>query len=461
MTIAYADDGSSSSNGRSGRPTVVIVGAGLAGLSAAFGLRTRLGRRVEIVVLEAKSALGGRSLSSSPADALGGEPAFLHEGPLLRMAEALGLTVRKEEASTPDVAFHSEGRWIRSSQWSKHAEGMSPADVWSSIAARYPRPKRWETNPVAALADVAPNLLIHSVADLLRSEDVPRELWPFVCTRFQVFDEPERVGALSALIREWSRPSGDTRYALEGSPTDLVEAAAEIPDAVHLDARVTAVHMTDGRHRVTAADGRTWDAELVVFAVPPAEALAIDVSPGWPRAMSQALETCRQGPVIRVALETTPDAWDDDGLPPTMLADRGFNACVPTDESEALGLEMLLVGDRARALHTRAEVGVSMSDEAVAMLTLARPATEGHVHAEGCTVDVSNAGALPYFPPLADVPEMLIAMQRECRGRYIAGEHTDVRHVGCDGAVDSGLRVAHRIADSLDPTVTLPLSRAG
>lgn len=455
-----------STHGSATRPRVVIIGAGLAGLGTAWGLRRSLGHAVDIVVLEARARLGGRVHSLPFGGEAGCEPPFFHRGPLLHMAEALGLAVHSYQGSKLDIGYLVDGRLIPSADWLGFAQTrfpapfdrMSPFRAWFPIASRYPAPSGWADDPVAALARVDPELSTMSVADLLDREGFPAALAPFVSSLFHVFENPRRISALSALMRGWTaRPNG-TFYYLDGTLDRVTQAAAEIPDALHLNRRVTSVRMTpDGYHRVEDHRGRAWLADHVVFAIPAWHALQIDVRPGWPPQLRSALDACDYGPVIKVFARV--DRPVD--LPRVLLADRGFNGCFPvydpqtrhspTSGPDRWGVEIVFVGDRARGLATRAVRGHSIADEAIATLAAAHPSLASRLQGAHTAVwrASTGPGALPYFRPSAQIPSFLGALQRWDHGRHLVGDHTEARYAGWDGAVASGLRAARSITASL------------
>ena len=62
-------------------------------------------------------------------------------------------------------------------------------------------------------------------------------------------------------------------------------------------------------------------------------------------------------------------------------------------------------------------------------------------------------GALPYFSPRADIPQLLATMQRPSHRRYLAGDYTEARYAGWDGAVASGRRAAGQIVQQLQQSL--------
>ena len=91
---------------------VVVVGGGIAGLLAAYRLRSR-----DVLLLEASDRVGGRLKSVRRGDYwlnLGGHLLGGHEGPMGRLATELGLPLVLSPGSVTAVAMN--GRVLRSSR---------------------------------------------------------------------------------------------------------------------------------------------------------------------------------------------------------------------------------------------------------------------------------------------------------------------------------------------------------
>ncbi len=109
-------------------PEIVIIGAGVAGLSAASRLQS-LGRRVAFI--EASDRIGGRALTTRPA-ALGGQP-FDHGAVWLHAADRNPLVALSKEAGIPlvDADRKRSGRTRIGDGWATEAQIRDYGRAWS------------------------------------------------------------------------------------------------------------------------------------------------------------------------------------------------------------------------------------------------------------------------------------------------------------------------------------------
>jgi monoamine oxidase len=250
---------------------VIVVGGGLAGLTAARELR-HAGRRV--LVLEARDRLGGRAFTSQFAGTeveLGG--AFIHWFQPHIFAE---LTRYGIDLSVPPEPT----RWSYITQGQVHHSTVAElAPRVSELFERYFADAR-TTMPLPyqplAVGDAVATLDHLSVQDRLDRGDFTAEerdlLNPVLATSCSA---PCADGALTAMIRWFSLPGWDFGLMLDAvgiyplRTADLVEAlAADARPEVRLSTPVAAIEQRDQRVTVTTRGGKAYTAPIVVVAVP-------------------------------------------------------------------------------------------------------------------------------------------------------------------------------------------------
>lgn len=266
---------------------VAVLGAGLAGLSAA---RDLMRGGADVVVLEARSRVGGRveavQLPDGRTVQMGGE-VIGHEHRAYRaLVDELGLTLEPSYVAEPGEM-----------SWLLH-EGASVGDraPWMTDAERTDE-ERVEREFAALAASVDPadpwshpeftRLDGLSIGDWLRGLAVT----PAVLRRHRMAslslscDGPDRTSLLAELRKHAWLP-GEAFYDLaaweglrcgEGSAEVALRMAAELGPRVTLDARVVSIAVAGGGCEIGLAGGDRVLAESVVCAIPagPLRAIAI------------------------------------------------------------------------------------------------------------------------------------------------------------------------------------------
>jgi oxygen-dependent protoporphyrinogen oxidase len=272
------------------RAQVVVVGGGIAGLSAALALHQA---GTEVLLVEAGTRLGG-AIRTERADGFvieAGPDAILAQKPDgLALCRAVGLGERIIPANphTRAIFVLHRGRL--------HAlpEGMMlavPTRVWPLLRSGL---FSWSGKLRMALDVVLPGRkdgADESIASLLRrrlgEEAVERLGEPLMAgihagdperlsiqATFPRFSERQRPHAsLIRSMREWRVPStapSSAFYSLAGGLEELVAAVQErIPAAsIRLGARVSALCRRNGAFALTLAEATTIAAQAVIVAVP-------------------------------------------------------------------------------------------------------------------------------------------------------------------------------------------------
>ena len=438
---------------------VLVVGAGIAGLTAANAL-TNAG--VNCVALEARDRIGGRlhtvDLGGSPVD-LGGSWIHMPDGnPMSALARLAGVSCRSADP-VPEIAGFDCGEGRRLS-------AAETEDVLGLYVDGFPEAAE------GLLAKLGPDA---STADGIEAfvATVDRPPGPARRARQMLY------GGMEA---EWAAPAG--RQSLrwvwdeleyggnyfgdvpDGGYRRLVGAMASGVD-VRLGRPVSEIAASPDGVRVVTADGTAEEGSHVVVTVP-LGVLKRGVprfSPALPRDRLAAIGRLGFGRFEKVALRFAEPFWREAGFPHLMV--------FPRDPGEwmvwVMGLDAFGAGPILVffVFHSAAERLAGSGPDApvrwaLGMLaeTFGRPCPEPvAVAVTSWADDRWTGGAYTHIPPGAS-PADADLLGEPAGGRLLfAGEHTQsARLAYADGALTSGIREAKRLLGT--PAVRLAVNHA-
>ena len=439
---------------------VVVVGAGIAGLTAAKALAHG---GVECVVLEARDRIGGRlhtvDLAGSPLD-LGGSWIHMPGGnPMRAFADLVGVPCHAADPVPEIVGFDcGEGRRL-------------PATEAEAVLGLYT-----EAFPAAAgqlAAELGPDA---SAADGIEAfvAGAGLAVGPARRARQMLYGAVEAESAdlaeRQSLRWMWDEFEYDGNYfgdMPDGGYRRLVEAMATGID-VRLGVEVTEVALAAGGVRVRGADGASEEGSHVVVTVPLGvlKRGAPRFSPALPPDRLAAIGRLGFGRFEKVALRFDEPFWRDAGFPHLMV--------FPRDPGEwmiwALGLDAFGAGpalvffvfhsDAARLSEAGRDGAARWALGLLAEAT-GRPCPEPRaVAVTSWASDPCSGGAYTHIPPGASPADADLLGEPVARRLLFAGEHTQsARLAYADGAMTSGIREAKRLLGM--PSVRLgPVSAA-
>ncbi|PRI11097.1 flavin monoamine oxidase family protein [Leucobacter massiliensis] len=251
---------------------IVVVGAGLAGLTSAWEL-SKAGHRC--TVLEARDRVGGRTwsqrLGNGEVTERGGEYVFPTEHAIRRLAAELG------------VPIMSHG--VRYGRRTVNGRVISFAELSATS-------ERVRATLAEMIADGETRVsLERAFAEALgagyRLDPVYRR------TTTSAAADPARVSAEAVLLHESSTVDGyveDGGRFVGGNQALSIELAHRLPEGVRLEHPVAALDQSAGGVQAILADGSRIDADAAVLAVPLPLLREMELGFALPEAQQRALD---------------------------------------------------------------------------------------------------------------------------------------------------------------------------
>ncbi|MER6299034.1 FAD-dependent oxidoreductase [Kitasatospora sp. NPDC001539] len=445
------------------RRSALVVGAGLAGLTAATGLTAR---GFDVTVLEARDRVGGRTrgIEAAPGTWVDAGAAYLgdqHTELAALLAESglkttpttmLGASRFALRTGTPDggedEAATRDGRF-------PPLNAVALGDLFDRLAelTAAVRPQSPWLTPDAERLDA---LTAAEWADRHLSHPDARLFFPLFLGEMCAAD-PADISVLHLAF--YLRSGGGLRYLnafaggaqqdrVDGGAHQLCERLAErLGDRVRLGEQVRAVHQDD--RAVTARTDRgAYRADVAVVALPPLLADAIAYRPALPapRAGGRSARGC----AVKVHLVYPAPLWRDHGLSGWSVNARG-PLLSTVDDSPAAGVGVLtgfVTGAEAHrfaALTARQQRAEALAQAARLFPMLPEP-SGFHVtdwlndpFSQGCYAALMGPGDWTRLGPTLTEPHRRV---------HWAGTETSTAYFGLmEGAIRSGHRVVAEILD--------------
>lgn len=444
---------------------VVVVGAGLSGLSAAREVR-RAGR--EVVVLEADDRVGGRILTEEWAPGvhleLGAQWIGDTHHRMRALATELGITVY-DQFEEGDTSYELGGRVLRGAAFHRAHDAdvaavervlreldAMAATVDAAAPWTAPQADRWDRITVGqwydaqGLSPVARELLEICTVGILAVPTVEVSLLGLL---FNVVT----CGVSADLLSE-SEGGAQTQRFVGGTGQIPQRLAAELGDRVVLEAPVQEIAVAGETVTVRCRGGRTARARRVIVALPPTLAGRILYDPPLPAVRDQLTQRMPQASAHKSFLIYDEPFWRADGLNGQLISEAG-PARMTNDSAMADGgpgiVLAFLEGENARVEGRwpaeqrqdalRAELARHFGPRAAHPEAIVEGSWADKPWIRGCYNANPGPCGWTHFGPALSAPIGPISW---------AGTETAVAWSGyMEGAIDAGLRAAGEVLEAL------------
>jgi len=430
--------------------SVIVAGAGLAGLSAALDL---MAMGADVTILEARDRVGGRvwtireGFAEGQHSEAGGDMIDEAQHEIRALAESLGLKLSRILRTgfgyvRPDASGRARIVDRKATRgWDRLAEHLSELTRRYCLADQ-----RWDS-PIAA------ELARRSVAQWLDERQADKELRATaVGMRGFFLADPDELSLIALVDQFAASDQPGQMYRIEGGNDRLTTAlAARLGDRLRLNTELVAVSHRGRGVRANIKQARAVsqiNGDFLVFALPATLLRRVPITPALPAQQHDAIARLKYGRATKTLLQFSRRFWRAPGRPRAFGTPLPLGALWEGNEEQRgrSGILALLAGGSA----SNGTQEIVAKDGMLGLISAL-----DWLGADGAALMASRQvvweadpwarGGYAFFDPSFD-PALRPWLARPFGRLFFAGEHTSVRWQGyMNGAVESGRRAAAEI----------------
>ncbi|MEO0574792.1 MAG: NAD(P)/FAD-dependent oxidoreductase [Pseudomonadota bacterium] len=451
------------------RRSVVVVGAGLAGLAAAYELQQA---GLDVRVLEQSERPGGRvhsvrgQFANDVIAELGGVEVATTYTNFLRYCDALGVAYELSPPSPRgrDVllheggAVHSLARLRQTDEWPLDLDDAERASVPFRLLGKYVMPTAREIGSLERVLDPAYQYLdAMTLRQFLIQQGASESAIGFIdrTLNYNSVDTVSALGAVRDMVRRIAAP-GAKSVRLPNGNSSLPEALARALDGrIEYRATLTGIRDAGDSVRLSVTTSRAdeqWQADHVVLALPTTALKHVDLQAPLTATQRAMIAQLPYTQISRTYVQTPTRFWSPDNAVSAIYTDgsleRFFDLSHWLQSDQGL-LQNWINGTGMQQIETLNDR--QRSAFVINGLRQMWPQWQGESQAT-LSIDWGQTyagGAYAHFAP-GQVHRFANVLTERAGNVYFAGEHTQFAEAGLEAAVTSGRRAAGQVLHALN-----------
>lgn len=417
--------------------SVIVIGAGFAGLAAANYLKKK---KINVTVLEARNRIGGRVFSFNVPDEnmvieLGAEWVGKSHERIISLCDEFKLELFNNQFDTHLIY---KGKYYGKDQW-RYSENWK--GKWEALIKQYPKLTLEQKKELDKydwwrfLVNNGCDGMDLDLRELLDSTD---------------FGESIRHVSAFAALAEYAESSekNEMDYKIRGGNAQLAKKFAEKigNENILLEHTVTKIEQTSTKVKVHCSNGKTFIADKLICCLPTFSMKKIQWLPGFPKEKTDAINALQYARINKHPVLFNERFWPEDFDMATDLPAHYFYNATKNQPGQKGVLISYTIGDKAAVIANQDDAFHST------IISQALEPAFGNVKDKMLKHwnyywgnDEFSKGAYALYG-IGQWFTLMPILKRPFMNTYFAGEHVAEWQGFMEGAIETGEEAAHTIA---------------